>query len=89
MTRGFRDEDEAKPFDDGDDKITVEGATAIGESERALLVEFGDQRTWVPKSCIHDDSEVFDTKEHGQGKLIVKGWFARGPGAKAFRAYVT
>lgn len=29
---------------------------------------------WIPKSQVHDDSEVFATD--GEGKLIVSAWFA-------------
>jgi len=50
-------------------------ATAYRETEKALLVklETGDEK-WVPKSVIHDDSEVY-AKGHS-GKLVVKGWWA-------------
>lgn len=86
MTRGYLSEDEPRSEDDGG--VAVPNARALFASERAILVEFDGSQTWVPKSCIHDDSEVFDCLEHGEGKLVVKGWFARGPGAKAFRQYI-
>lgn len=30
---------------------------------------------WVPKSVIHDDSEVYE--KGGEGKLVVKTWWAQ------------
>lgn len=73
MARGIRDEDR------DDDKHTIDDAEAIGETDKALRVrtkEHGD--VWVPKSVIHDDSEVFE--KGGDGALIVKAWFARKEG---------
>lgn len=54
------------------------GATAIRETEKALLVrlETGDE-LWVPKSQIHADSEVYDAGEHADGELVIAEWFAR------------
>jgi hypothetical protein len=64
------------------DKGTSLGkATVLRDTGKALLIEAEelDSEEWVPKSCIHDDSEIF---EDGQepGELIVKEWFAREKG---------
>lgn len=42
------------------------------ESDEAPL---DPQEVWIPKSAIHDDSEVFESND--SGVLYVKGWFAR------------
>jgi hypothetical protein len=50
------------------------------ETEKALLVileETGDE-VWVPKSQIHDDSEVF--KEGQSGEVVVSAWWAEKKG---------
>ena len=50
-------------------------ATAVRESERAILVDVGDRRNhWIPKSLIHDDSEVWKLGQSGE--LVVPEWFA-------------
>jgi hypothetical protein len=45
---------------------------------KALLLTFDDldgEKHWVPKSAIHDDSEVYkDDSEPGE--LVVHEWFA-------------
>lgn len=63
--------------DDGDDVREYVVERVAQETDKAILVvlaETGDQR-WVPKSVIHDDSEVFD-RAHADGRLIVQAWFA-------------
>lgn len=53
-------------------------AHAKRDTGRELLVEseeLGD--LWVPHSCIHDDSEVFDTEDNADGELVVHEWWAR------------
>lgn len=55
-------------------------AIALKESDKALLVQIIDleEQVWVPKSQIHDDSEVF--KSDQSGKLVVTNWFAEKQG---------
>lgn len=51
----------------------------IKETAKAILVRFKDndgQEMWIPKSVIHDDSEVYDVDEHDTGDLILQTWFA-------------
>jgi len=53
--------------------------TAKRETDKALLVEFDDgEDRWVPKSQIHDDSEVYAADT--EGTLIVKRWWAQKEG---------
>lgn len=84
MARGIRDED-----DDDGQCIVSDEAVITRTTELAVLVDVGRHRletltdeeeregVWIPKSALHDDSEVYDPKEESRGRLIVKGWFAR------------
>lgn len=50
-----------------------------GETEKAIFVTWGDgENHWIPKSVVHDDSEVW--KEGQEGDLVVKLWFAEKKG---------
>lgn len=44
------------------------------ETEKAVLYEHGDEKTWVPKSVIHDDSAIW--KKGEEGILKVEAWWA-------------
>lgn len=47
---------------------------------KALFINIEGEEKWVPKSCIHDDSEVFDGEDNSTGTLIVKRWWAEKEG---------
>jgi len=52
----------------------------VKETDRALLVRLEDgEEKWVPKSVIHDDSEVFNASTQ-EGKLVLEAWFAEKEG---------
>jgi hypothetical protein len=52
-----------------------ENVTVKLETAKALLCVFDDAtEKWIPKSVIHDDSEVY--KWGTEGTLVVKQWFA-------------
>lgn len=59
----------------------IENAKVLRDSGKAILVEAEalDEPTWVPKSVIHDDSEIW---EEGQedGDLVVQDWWAEKEG---------
>jgi hypothetical protein len=55
-------------------------ATCIGERPKALLVDIDGEKIWIPKSQIHDNSEVFDADEHDEGTLIITEWLAKQKG---------
>ncbi len=63
-----RDDGGDEPRDLGEGKITAETAKAI------LFVPDDGEQFWVPKSCVHDDSEIW--KKEDSGKLVVKSWWA-------------
>lgn len=52
----------------------------IGGSDKALNITINGKDYWVPKSVIHDDSEVFDELDNDNGTLIVESWWAKKAG---------
>lgn len=60
----------------GDEAHKMGEGKCIRESEKAILVAFeGEEgQRWIPKSVVHDDSEVW--KKDDVGQLIVKMWWA-------------
>jgi hypothetical protein len=55
------------------------GASVLRETDKALLVLFADgTEKWIPKSVIHETSEVFAADT--EGTLVVKSWFAEKEG---------
>jgi len=51
------------------------------ETDKALLIyieDIGDE-VWVPKSVIHDDSEIWEAGQEA-GELVVTEWFAHKAG---------
>lgn len=69
--------------------MTSDDATRLGPGRiqratpRAILIRLdadGIDR-WIPKSMIHDDSEVWDENEGNEhGEIVVKSWFAEKEG---------
>lgn len=59
---------------------SFEDCTAMKETDKALLIDIDGEEYWVPKSAIHDDSEVYDNDEHDTGKLVVHLWWAESKG---------
>lgn len=59
---------------DTDETHLMGDGRCIRESEKAILVRIGDKETWIPKSVVHDDSEVW--KKDDDGKIVVKLWWA-------------
>lgn len=52
---------------------------ALGATDKAIKVESDDLgEVWVPRSVIHDDSEIYEG-DH-EGELVVEGWFAEKEG---------
>lgn len=59
---------------DEEETFAVE-AEAIRASARALLVQLETgEELWVPRSVIHDDSEVYEAGH--AGTLVVQAWWA-------------
>lgn len=64
------------------DGVNLGQAQAIAGTEKALRVqlESEDEPRWIPRSQIHDDSEVYDDKKNATGDLVVTRWFAEKEG---------
>ena len=66
-----------------DEVFEISDAVALRETDKAILVEapIFDEEQWVPKSQIHDDSEVWGAKRgRNVGSLIVTMWIAQQKG---------
>jgi hypothetical protein len=62
------------------DVASFTGCYCENETAKALLVRIDGRSVWVPKSQIHDDSEVYDADNNRSGKLIVSQWWAEKEG---------
>lgn len=56
------------------DVVEIEDVACTNETERAILCMIDGTKHWIPKSVVHDDSEVY-AKGH-DGKLVIQEWFA-------------
>ena len=59
-----------------DDQARFEDTEVIRGTDKALLINIEGEEKWIPKSVIHDDSEVFDDNENRKGALVLKRWWA-------------
>jgi len=55
-------------------------AVCIAETPQALMVEIDGDEYWIPKSQIHDDSEVYNNDDGSEGELVITGWLAKEKG---------
>ena len=55
------------------DDVTVEAETGL-----ALLCIIDDKQIWIPKSVVHEDSEV--SGEGDTGTIVVMRWFVEKQG---------
>lgn len=63
--------------EDGGDACSLGEGRVKRATEKALLVELEDgSEVWIPRSVVHDDSEVYDDGEASEGEVVVKRWFA-------------
>lgn len=64
----------------GDDATSLGQCRVLRETDKAVLVqtEAGDE-VWIPKSVVHDDSEIYDGGSE-TGELVVKAWWAEKEG---------
>lgn len=54
----------------------------VKASDKALQIELTDigETRWIPRSVIHDDSEVYDDGANKEGEVVVKQWWAKQEG---------
>jgi len=64
-----------------DDTVTIEKVTVKQETAKAILVAIGADQFWVPKSVIHDDSEVYAAATDGD--LVIARWWAEKEGIES------
>ena len=57
-----------------DEGVDFPNCEVLRETDRAILVTRGKGELWIPKSVIHDDSEVYEDGD--RGKLVVQTWWA-------------
>jgi hypothetical protein len=57
--------DETAEFDD---------CVCTRETDKAILVRCDGKEAWIPKSQVHEDSEVYE--KDTDGKLIITLWWA-------------
>lgn len=61
-----------------EDFVEYEGIVCNKDTDKAILVKIEGKECWIPKSQIHDDSEVY--KKGTDGKLIISQWIAEQKG---------
>ena len=58
--------------------VEIDDVTVEAETDLALLCNIDDKQHWIPKSVVHEDSEV--SGESDTGTIIVMRWFAEKQG---------
>lgn len=61
-----------------DETVEIDDVTVEAETDRALLCVIDERQRWIPKSVVHEDSEVFEQGD--QGTLVLFRWFAEKEG---------
>jgi hypothetical protein len=59
-----------------EDVVSFEGVVVKADTDKAALcvIPGYDEEFWIPKSQIHDDSEVWHKGD--EGKLVITQWIA-------------
>ena len=61
-----------------DPTVEIDDVAVEAETDLALLCIIDDKQVWIPKSVVHEDSEV--AGEGDSGTIVVKRWFAEKQG---------
>ncbi len=61
---------------EGTETVSFDIDYVMAETDHAILVEIEGEKVWVPKSQMHEDSEVY-SRESGSGELLVTEWWAK------------
>ncbi len=71
----------AEAYERSDGRVVVEEAVVVKERPKALLIQSYavEGEFWVPKSAVHDDSEVWRAGQEA-GDLVVEAWAVKGKG---------
>lgn len=54
--------------------VSFEDVACEAETEKAIKVLIDGEMHWIPKSLVHDDSEVW--RDGDYGTLVIPEWFA-------------
>ena len=66
---------------DGDEEHSLGKAEVLYAREKALHVKLENDIRWVPRSVVHEDSELEADAAKGEtGELFVKVWWAEKEG---------
>jgi len=58
--------------------IEIEDVVIEVDTDLALLCNIDDKKHWIPKSVVHEDSEV--SSEGDTGTIVLMRWFAEKEG---------
>ena len=58
--------------------VRISDVTVVRETDLALLCDIEGEEHWIPKSQIHDDSEVYE--DDTEGDLVISAWLAKQKG---------
>ena len=58
--------------------VELDDATVEAETDLALLCNINEKTRWIPKSVVHEDSEV--SSEGDTGTIVIMRWFAEKEG---------
>jgi hypothetical protein len=58
--------------------IVIKAQKCLTDSDKAIMVRIAHHNVWIPKTQIHDDSDVH--KAGTEGKLIISTWIAQEKG---------
>ena len=61
-----------------EETVELEDVSVEAETDLALLCNIDDKRHWIPKSVVHEDSEV--SSEGDTGTIVLQRWFAEKKG---------
>jgi hypothetical protein len=61
-----------------EEMVELEDVTVEAETDLALLCNVDDKKRWIPKSVVHEDSEV--QSEGDTGTILIMRWFAEKEG---------
>jgi hypothetical protein len=58
--------------------VELEDVTVEAETDLAILCNMDGKKRWIPKSVVHEDSEV--SSEGDIGTIVLMRWFAEKEG---------
>lgn len=61
-----------------DGHVVIPGCEGKADTGKAVLVEHDGATYWIPKKCIHDDSECYSART--SGTLVIPLWLAEEKG---------